>query len=465
MSPNDDVREQAVWALGNIAGDSPDCRNKVLDAGAMHPLLQQLTENSKLSMLRNATWTLSNFCRGKPQPDFNLVRPALPTLAQLIYSTDDDVLTDSCWALSYLSDVPYGKLAGSKAIALSVVRLLHLVCTLQAVVRGVSARMALWRRNCGDVKLHDRLIYAADVNGILSLQEASIVELDHRQNSLIVSTGTSIDATTRKCARSLAVFSRVAPSITGTTATWLLLSQQDVNVFHAPAAKIQALLRLKKVLFEVVPFAKQSARRAWEKKRHEQLKTYKIEQRKVAKLEVSRLFSSIPSLPKVEGEIVKLQQEILADLWAELDFVVGFQPVKLWIRCFINQSIRNSLVGKPNHVRHIIVEGGLGTGKNPAVGLIAKAIQAAGLVSTSTVTERGTLRPGQINRINMDEHGAVEVKEFDSKLSMLEKAASSSGKLALIIISGSNQDHIRSLKEKSRSLKSNWRTNTQRLTL
>ncbi len=28
-SPNDDVREQAVWALGNIAGDSPDCRDMV----------------------------------------------------------------------------------------------------------------------------------------------------------------------------------------------------------------------------------------------------------------------------------------------------------------------------------------------------------------------------------------------------------------------------------------------------
>ncbi|XP_037482486.1 importin subunit alpha-1b-like [Triticum dicoccoides] len=95
---------QSVWDLGNVAGDSSKCRDLVLGSGGLFPLLQQLNEHAKLSMLRNATWTLSNFCRGKPQPNFEQVKPTLSALQRLIHSQDEEVLTDACWALPYMSD-------------------------------------------------------------------------------------------------------------------------------------------------------------------------------------------------------------------------------------------------------------------------------------------------------------------------------------------------------------------------
>lgn len=110
-SQNNDVQEQVVWALGNIAGDSAMCRDEVLDAGILPPLLKLLESSNRMNMCRNGVWTLSNLCRGKsPPPDFQKVSKCLPVLARFIFHDDNEVLSDACWALSYLSDGPNNKI-------------------------------------------------------------------------------------------------------------------------------------------------------------------------------------------------------------------------------------------------------------------------------------------------------------------------------------------------------------------
>lgn len=106
-STSEEVREQATWAIGNIAGDSADCRNYILSLGAMPKLIKAIgIPVSKVTILRNAVWALSNLCRSKPPPALEAVAPALPVLASLLNHHDKEVVTDACWAISYISDGP-----------------------------------------------------------------------------------------------------------------------------------------------------------------------------------------------------------------------------------------------------------------------------------------------------------------------------------------------------------------------
>lgn len=110
QSPDNDVKDQAVWALGNIAGDGTECRNYLLECNIIPSLLSVFTDNAPFSLLRNATWTLSNLCRGKPAPNFEFVCSSIPYVMNLLGSTDQDIIVDACWTASYLTDGPNNKI-------------------------------------------------------------------------------------------------------------------------------------------------------------------------------------------------------------------------------------------------------------------------------------------------------------------------------------------------------------------
>jgi importin subunit alpha-6/7 len=55
-----------------MAGDCPLIRDLIINAGTVEPVADLLDRtNLGLTFVRNASWTLSNLCRGIPSPDFN----------------------------------------------------------------------------------------------------------------------------------------------------------------------------------------------------------------------------------------------------------------------------------------------------------------------------------------------------------------------------------------------------------
>ncbi|KRX01871.1 Armadillo-type fold [Pseudocohnilembus persalinus] len=104
-SDQSEVAEQAIWAIGNISGDCAVYRDMILRSGGLQPLIAIIQNATTKAAIKHGTWALSNLCRGRPLPKFQLVKDALPILAQvLMRTTEAEILGDAAWALSYLSD-------------------------------------------------------------------------------------------------------------------------------------------------------------------------------------------------------------------------------------------------------------------------------------------------------------------------------------------------------------------------
>jgi len=72
--PSDDVKENSIWILANIAGDSVAYR-EVLFKNDITYKLEDLSHKDNLSpsLVKQLAWLISNLCRQLPYPDFSKV--------------------------------------------------------------------------------------------------------------------------------------------------------------------------------------------------------------------------------------------------------------------------------------------------------------------------------------------------------------------------------------------------------
>jgi len=112
-SRNIDLAEQTVWLCGNIAGDCVELRDELLRMDGVYEKLIELMGpeyDRRVALQRQVAWTLSNLARGRPQPDFERVRIAVPALvsrlspARYAVWQDTETINSVVWCLAYTSD-------------------------------------------------------------------------------------------------------------------------------------------------------------------------------------------------------------------------------------------------------------------------------------------------------------------------------------------------------------------------
>lgn len=98
-----EVKEQTIWALGNISGDKNEYRKRVVEAGAIIPLCEYLASLTDISET-NAIWCLANLVRGRVPSEEECLF-IIQVIVQILKTVEDDnLLVDTMWTLSYISD-------------------------------------------------------------------------------------------------------------------------------------------------------------------------------------------------------------------------------------------------------------------------------------------------------------------------------------------------------------------------
>lgn len=123
-----ELRDQIVWAVGNIAGDCSKYRDIVSSSKIYQKILlyAQILPINLTGKQANLAWTFSNLVRGKPLAKAEVASTVEKYfILMLLQSNDDKVLIDVCWGLSYTSEIANNKILSNPAIGQKIVNLMN----------------------------------------------------------------------------------------------------------------------------------------------------------------------------------------------------------------------------------------------------------------------------------------------------------------------------------------------------
>lgn len=92
-SPYPQIQEQAIWGIGNIAGDCVAFRSKVMQAKAPESLLEVLNTQVSSVIYGLIVWVFSNMCRLRPSEErFSVVTRAMLMVLKEAFKTSTDIV-------------------------------------------------------------------------------------------------------------------------------------------------------------------------------------------------------------------------------------------------------------------------------------------------------------------------------------------------------------------------------------
>lgn len=114
---NINLIEQAVWGIGNLAGDCIQFRDELLQNNAMlqfSKLYERVKGSAKRTFINQLTWAASNLCRLKPVPEITMIASGIGMFCEgfksgIIKASNDSngeetqVIIDSIWAISQIT--------------------------------------------------------------------------------------------------------------------------------------------------------------------------------------------------------------------------------------------------------------------------------------------------------------------------------------------------------------------------